>query len=109
MGTQVLVFRKFLNEEKDSYVSVTSEQVEYQIGEDRKVSYVVVNLNMSDANQKVNFEYVIDNESDKEYEEIMSELDVIRSAVTTAMDELVDAYSKMKFSALDKDEADATS
>lgn len=106
MGNKVLAFRKFISDDIDAYVSVVSEETKYSFSPTREIRYSTVELSISDGHKSVMFDYSIDSDSDKEYTEAMEQLEALRTAVVTTMDELVEAYSKLKFNALDQDESE---
>lgn len=94
MDKQVLIFRKFLNEDTDQYVAVSSE--DYSIGSH-------IDLRIHDGANLAYFTFSVsarDDTLDDSYAEAIKELEIIKTAVLAAMDELVDKYTEIKFSHL---------
>lgn len=104
MGSKVVAYRQFLNDRDNSYVSVITDVYSSY---DEINKYTAIELAISDEFKCIGFEWTVgskDMHGDTLYEEAMSELEKIRVAVITAMDELVDAYSGYKFGELDDNE-----
>lgn len=98
MGEHTLIFRKFLGEESEAFVSVRSDSWEHGC---------VVEMVISDGFNFNNFSLFVGDSSqdpDDQYVKAMTFLDNLKAGVLAAQEELVDAYADMRFSSLDDDE-----
>lgn len=102
MEDEVLSFRKFLSEDIDTYVSVrTANGGSPEVRDDRYQNLI---LTLGDGTDSVSiYSYICNNTDtlDKDYEEAMGKLEVLRVAIETAMHELSDGYARLS---LDEDE-----
>lgn len=92
MGTQVLVFRKFLEDHSDSFVSVTASKFD---------TFNSVNLALHDTGDSTSlFTFIISNRNeddlDEDYSTSLEQLETIKAAVNACIDEIIDYYGDSK-------------
>lgn len=110
-GEDTKVFRKFLSDMNDSFVSVTSNSLTWdgcaEDGDSVESKNVSVTLSICDTDSNLDFYYSFDNrgkDADKEYTKAMDELGVLKAGINAAMDEIADAYGDVKYNALEDEE-----
>ena len=97
MEKHTLIYRKFLSEESEAFVSVRSDTWE---------NGVIVDTTISDGYNAINVSHWVASDADdptQRYEKALLELDTLKNGILAAQDELVDAYGKQRFSSLDDD------
>lgn len=96
MGKQALVFRKFLSDDTDHFVSVYGGGTDY---------FHSVELCLYSGADPSFFNYYISRAADidEQYQSAILELEALKAAVNAAMDELIDAYTDIKFGALNEE------
>ena len=91
-----VVFRKFLNDSTSSFVALTTNEYEANEWKDRSVD-----LKIDDGNDCANFYYSFNSQrddhhgttyDDAQYEQAVKELEALRFAVTSAIEEVATAY-----------------
>ena len=110
-GEDTKVFRKFLSDMNDSFVSVTSNSLTWEgcaeDGDSVENKTVGVTLSICDTDRSLDLYYSFDNhgkDADKEYTKAMDELGVLKAGINAAMDEIADAYGDVKYNALEDEE-----
>jgi len=110
-GEDTKVFRKFLSDMNDSFVSVTSNSLTWEgcaeDGDSVENKNVSVTLNLGTSLENFELYYNFDNHgenADKEYTKAMDELGVLKAGINAAMDEIADAYGDVKYNALEDEE-----
>ena len=110
-GEDTKVFRKFLSDMNDAYISVTSNTLTWngceEDGDSVENKNVSVTLSICDTDRNLDLYYSFDNngkDADLEYTKAMDELGVLKAGINAAMDEIADAYGDVKYNALEDEE-----
>lgn len=89
MATHV-VMRKFLDDNISSFLSVVSDQFD---------PWQTVSFTLYDGSSTVYFPFTITSDDlDESYKSSLEQIEAIKQACNAAMDELVDGYTRLKFS-----------
>lgn len=103
LSDDATVFRKFMSENSDTFISVRADSYSYPYDaeDDSKGEYkdLGVDLNIGDGSNMITVwkGFSTDTEDlDDEYTKAMDELSVLRDGITAAMEELAGAYADIQ-------------
>ena len=99
------LFRKFLSSKDNAYVSITNDSTSFF--EDGKSLFMDISLHDGSGTFYQNI-WISNSEGketlDKDYEEEMQKLEILRVAIVTAMDELATGYMALSSAKLEPEE-----